>query len=64
MCSSGGHAKENGPPEAHLAESRGGKEDGDLFCEEGEEYVDANYHPLKISSDIFSCYLQINFFIE
>ena len=35
-----------------------------FFCEEGEEYVDANYHPLKISSDIFSCYLQINFFIE
>ena len=36
-------AKENGTPEAHLEESRGGKEDGDLFCEEGEEYVDADY---------------------
>ena len=33
-----------------------------FFCEEGEECVDANYHPLKISSDIFSCYLQANFF--
>ena len=64
MCSSGGQtlepeniiwkdqkiAKENGTPEAHLEESRGGKEDYNLFCKEEEEYVDVFFavdHPKK-----------------